>query len=135
MSLKNKVLLTGHLGASPNYKIVGDGIEMATFRMATTEKYKDQEKTEWHNIVAYKKLAEIVNQHLRKGSQVQVEGKLTYKESDGKFFTNIVINELNILTWPDQPKPESRKATTPLDENTNQFEPEPKLEDTDELPF
>ena len=77
----NKVILIGNLGVDPELRYTQSGTQMASFRMATTERWKGQdgqtqEQTEWHRIVAWGKLAEICGQYLRKGSRVYIEGKL-----------------------------------------------------------
>lgn len=77
----NKVILIGNLGADPEMKYTPGGTAICKFRIATTEVYKDregnpQERTEWHRIVAWAKLAEICSQYLTKGKQVYIEGSL-----------------------------------------------------------
>ena len=89
MSNLNKVLLMGRLGADPELRYTADGRPVASFRMATSESYKDksenwQEKTEWHSIVAWRFLAERVAEKLKKGSLVYVEGKIQSREYEGK---------------------------------------------------
>jgi len=89
MSNLNKVLLMGRLGADPELRYTADGRPVATFRMATSESYKDksdnwQEKTEWHSVVAWRFLAERVGEKLKKGSLVYVEGKIQSREYEGK---------------------------------------------------
>ena len=102
----NKVMLIGHLGKDPELKYTPSGVAVATFSIATSEQWKDQdgnqqEKTEWHNIVAWRKLAEIVGEYLKKGKKVYIEGKLqtrTY-EKDGvkRYVTEIVADQLIML--------------------------------------
>ena len=77
----NKVILLGNLGADPEMRYTADGTAVCNFRIATTERYKDrqgnmQERTEWHRVVAWRKLAEICGQYLAKGKQVYIEGKI-----------------------------------------------------------
>ncbi|RMG27624.1 MAG: single-stranded DNA-binding protein, partial [Gammaproteobacteria bacterium] len=77
----NKVILIGHLGADPEVRYMPSGGAVANVRIATSESWKDKqtgelrERTEWHNVVFYQRLAEIVGEYLRKGSQVYVEGR------------------------------------------------------------
>lgn len=103
----NKVILIGNLGADPEIRYFTDGTAVCNFRMATSENWTDKqtgekrEKTEWHRIVTFRRLAEICGQYLKKGSKVYVEGKLqtrTY-EKDGQthYATEIVANELQML--------------------------------------
>ena len=102
----NKVMLIGHLGKDPEMSYTPSGVAVCKFTLATNESYKGDdgnwiEKTEWHNIVAWRKLAEICSQYLKKGSKIYAEGKIqtdTY-EKDGKknYFTKIVMNEMTML--------------------------------------
>jgi single-strand DNA-binding protein len=89
MSNLNKVLLIGRLGADPELRYTADGTPVATFNMATSESYKDksgakQEKTEWHRVVAWRKLAEIAGEYLKKGRLVYIEGKIRTNEFEGR---------------------------------------------------
>lgn len=103
----NKVQLIGRLGADPELKYSPTGDAIVNFSLATTEKWKDknsgqnQEKTEWHRCVSFGKGAEILNQYLKKGSIVYVEGKITTnvveKDGDKRYFTNIVVKEFKFL--------------------------------------
>ena len=79
----NKFMIIGRLGKDPEIRTTASGKQLATFSVATSEKYTDksgnkQESTEWHNVVVWGKLAEICSQYLRKGSQAMFEGKITY---------------------------------------------------------
>jgi single-strand DNA-binding protein len=103
----NKVMLIGHLGKDPEIRATQSGTSVVTFTMATTERWKDkdgqmQEITEWHRIVAWRKLAEICGQFLHKGSKVYIEGKLQtrkWQDQNGndKYTTEIVANEMKML--------------------------------------
>lgn len=103
----NKVMLLGNLAAEPEYKILNSNTAVATVSMATNESYKDaqgntQDKTEWHKLVFWSKLADVVHQYLHKGSQVYVEGKLRtrdYTDQNGqkKYVTEIQVTELIML--------------------------------------
>lgn len=103
----NKVLLIGNLGKDPEFKYTPGGQAVATFSLATTEKFSDkggqrQERTEWHNIVAWGKTAELVNQYLKKGRTVYIEGRLTtrsWDDKDGvkKYKTEIVASSVLFL--------------------------------------
>lgn len=106
-ALKNKVQLIGNLGQNPEIKTLDGGKKMAKFSLATSEVYRNAQgekvkETQWHNIVAWGKVAEIVEKYLTKGSEVAVEGKLTnrtYNDKDGnkKYFTEVQVNELLML--------------------------------------
>lgn len=89
MSSVNKVILIGHLGRDPEVKFLEAGKAVANFSIATTESWKDsagakQERTEWHRIVAWGKLAELCGEYLAKGRQVYVEGKIQSRKYEGK---------------------------------------------------
>lgn len=100
----NKVMLIGHLGGDPDVKSVGE-TQLAKFSVATTKKWKDngeqKEKTEWHNIAAWGKLAELCGKYLKKGSKVFIEGELNYnkveKDGDTKYYTTIKMDTLEFL--------------------------------------
>ncbi len=103
----NKVILVGNLGKDPELRYTPSGAAVATFSIATTERYKDrdgnrQEKTEWHNIVAWRQLAEICGKYLHKGKQVYIEGKIqtrSYDDRDGnkRYITEIVADQMQML--------------------------------------
>ncbi len=106
-TLRNKVQLIGNLGKNPEIITLDSGKKLAKFSIATNESYKDSsgEKvtdTQWHNIVAWNKTAEIIEKYLQKGNEVAIEGKLTSrsyetKEGDKRYVTEIVCNELLML--------------------------------------
>ncbi|PCJ98933.1 MAG: single-stranded DNA-binding protein [Flavobacteriaceae bacterium] len=106
-ALRNKVQLIGNLGNDPEIVNLESGTKVAKFSIATTESYKNAqgekvEDTQWHNIVAWGKTAEIVENFLVKGKQVAIDGKLTYrsyetKEGEKKYITEIKCNELLML--------------------------------------
>jgi single-strand DNA-binding protein len=104
----NKVTLIGNLGRDPELSYTASGVAVAKFSIATNERWKDQEgnvqeRTEWHNIVAWRKLAEICGQYLKKGSKVYLEGKLQTRSWDDKnsgvkrYTTEIIADDLIML--------------------------------------
>lgn len=102
----NKVQLIGHLGDLPKVSHSENGTCIASFSIATTEKWKDkegnkQEKTEWHRCVAFRKMAEVIEKYLQKGSFVYVEGKLRHRTyiQDGinKYISEVYIEQLDML--------------------------------------
>lgn len=103
----NKVILIGRLGKDPDVKYTPAGDMVTTFSVATDESYKNREgekvqKTEWHKIVAWGKLAEICGEHLKKGSQVMVEGKLqtqSYEDKEGvkRYTTSVLLAHMEML--------------------------------------
>lgn len=105
----NKVMLIGHLGADPEIRYTANGSAVANINLATSESWKDresgerQERTEWHRVVMFAKLAEIAGEYLRKGSQVYVEGRLQtrkWQDRDGhdRYTTEIVASEMQMLS-------------------------------------
>jgi len=89
MSSLNKVMLIGRLGKDPDIRVTQDGVSVANFSLATSDFYPDksgarQERTEWHNIVAWNKLADLAKRYLVKGRQVYVEGRIRTREWDDK---------------------------------------------------
>ncbi len=103
----NKVILVGRLGKDPETRYMTNGEAVTNATLATSENWKDksgekQEKTEWHNLVFYRRLAEIAGEYLKKGSQVYVEGKLQTrkwqtKEGQDRYTTEIIVNEMQML--------------------------------------
>ena len=106
-ALRNKVQLIGNLGNDPEIVNLESGSKLAKFSIATNETYKNAQgekvtDTEWHNVVAWGKIADIVENYLTKGKEVAIEGKLTSrsyetKEGDKKYITEIRCNELLLL--------------------------------------
>ncbi|HTO92858.1 MAG TPA: single-stranded DNA-binding protein [Bacteroidota bacterium] len=104
----NKVMLIGNLGKDPELRFTSSGVPVATFTIATNESWKDQEgnlqeRTEWHNIVAWRKLAEICGEWLKKGKKVYIEGRIQTRSYDDKntgakkYITEIVADSMIML--------------------------------------
>lgn len=104
----NKAILIGNLGADPELKYTASGTPMCTFRIATSESFKDregnqQERTEWHRVVAWGKLGEIAAQYLAKGRQVYIEGRISTRSWEDKnsgekrYMTEIVARDIQFL--------------------------------------
>jgi single-strand DNA-binding protein len=102
----NRVVLIGNVGKDPDVRYTASGIPVATFSLATSEIWKDkdgnqQERTDWHNIVAWRKLAEIIQEIVKKGSRVLVEGKIQNrsfeKNGERRFITEIVADNILLL--------------------------------------
>lgn len=136
----NKVILIGRVGKDPEVRHLESGVSVARFTLATSEKYTNKngekvETTEWHNIVVWRKLAEIVEKYIKKGRQIYLEGKITTRsyEKDGstKYFTEIVANNIQML---DSKKENSSAPVS--NENSNAPQKEDIIEEeTDDLPF
>lgn len=107
MASVNKVILVGNLGRDPEVRYMPNGDAVANYSIATTETWKDkngmrQEKTEWHNIVMYRRLAEIAGEYLKKGSSVYIEGRLQTrkwqdKQGNDRYTTEIVADQMQML--------------------------------------
>lgn len=121
----NKVILIGNLGKDPDIRYTAGGAAVANVTIATNESWKDkntgemQEKTEWHNVVFFSRLAEIVGEYLKKGSQVYIEGRLQTrkwqdKSGNDRYTTEIVANEMQMLGGRSgSGMPESRPDSSP----------------------
>jgi len=131
----NKVLLIGHLGKDPEVSYTASGVAVAKYSIATNERWKDQdgntqERTEWHNIVAWRKLAEICGQYLKKGSKVYLEGRLQTRSWDDKntgvkrYTTEIIADDLIML--------DSKGGSM---EDTGRTAEEPATPEKEDLPF
>lgn len=123
----NKVILIGRLGRDPELRYMANGEAVCNFSVATSESWKDsngqkQERSEWHNITMYRKLAEIAGQYLTKGSQVYLEGKIQSRKYQGKdgierTAYEIIANEMKMLggnaqTPAQTPAPKPQQAQT-----------------------
>jgi single-strand DNA-binding protein len=146
----NKVILVGNLGKDPELRYTPSGAAVATFSLATSERYKDksgemQEKTEWHNIVVWRQLAEICGKYLHKGKQIYIEGRIqtrSYDDRDGnkRYITEIVADQMQMLGRAGEdnggysrPSGESRqgRAAAPAREEFA----EPPFNPDDDIPF
>jgi single-strand DNA-binding protein len=98
----NKVILLGHTGKDPEIKTLSSGKKVASFSLATSEKYQDKEVTQWHSVTAWDKLAEILEKYVKKGQLLYVEGKITYrsyddKDGNKKYVTDIVASQIQMI--------------------------------------
>ena len=109
MKSVNKVILVGNLGKDPEIKYTPQGRAVAKFSLATNERYKDkdgqwQDRTEWHNIVLWERLAEIAGEYLKKGGKVYIEGRIRTDSWDDKqtgqkkYMTNIIGSDIVLLS-------------------------------------
>lgn len=129
----NKAILIGHLGADPQVRYMPNGDAVANVNLATNETWKDRntgqtmERTEWHRLVFYRGLAQVVGQYLKKGAQIYVEGRLRTRqwEKDGvkHYTTEVIVDDMQMLDRnPDggaaRPSPEEnrRAASSPYDD-------------------
>ncbi len=143
----NKVILIGNLGADPEIRHTASNVAVTTLRLATTERYKDrngerQERTEWHNVVMWRGLAEIAERYLRKGSTIYVEGRLETRSWDDKsgqkrYTTEVIATDMTMLDsrgegsgssgGADEPPPPQEPDTAPPGQDQD--------DGGDELPF
>ncbi|WP_201983685.1 single-stranded DNA-binding protein [Hymenobacter rubidus] len=140
----NKVILVGNLGKDPEVRHLEGGVSVAHFTLATNDYYKDKqgnrvERTEWHNISAWRGLADMADKYLKKGQQVYIEGKLRtrqYQDKDQqtRYITEIIADEISMLGGrPQGPgtTPNEANGAAPA-EAGHTFRQEPEL---DQLPF
>jgi single-strand DNA-binding protein len=136
----NKVILVGNLGKDPEVRHLEGGVSVANFTLATNEYHKDKngnriERTEWHNITAWRGLAEVAEKYLRKGHQVYIEGRIRtrqYQDKDNqtRYITEIVADEMTMLGGKPQGDGAVNQAAPTPEAQTFRQEPE-----MDQLPF
>lgn len=139
----NKVQLIGRVGKDPEIRYTNGGKAIANFSIATSESYKDKqtgekvEKTEWHNISAFDRLAEIIGEYVKKGALLYVEGKIQTRkyEKDGveRYATSILIHEMKMLggrSEGDNQQPQQRRAASTAPAQGGSFD-----DMDDDIPF
>lgn len=136
----NKAILVGRLGRDPEVRYTPDGTAVANFSIATSEEWKDKdtgdkrERTEWHRIVAFRRLGEVCGEYLSKGRQVYIEGRIQTREWEDKdgnkrYTTEIVASQMQMLGSRDDIKPASgARMSSPS------APPTPEIPD-DDIPF
>jgi single-strand DNA-binding protein len=128
----NKVFLLGNVGKDPEIRTTGGGTAVANFSLATSDRFQDQQgnwqdRTEWHNLVAFKRLAEIVRDYVKKGTKLFIEGKIQTRSWDDKetgvkkYRTEIIVNELSLLSGREEGGGSSRSSSAPS--NMDQRQP------------
>ena len=130
----NKVILMGNLGRDPEVRFMPNGDAVCNFSIATTDSWKDkagerQEKTEWHNIVMYRRLAEIAGEYLKKGRPVYLEGRLQTrkwqtKEGQDRYTTEVIADSMQMLGGRDGAPAQESRPSAQLD-NKNEFDQTP----------
>ena len=136
MASVNKVFLIGNLGRDPEVRYTGSGTAVASLSLATTERFKNkkgewEDRTEWHNVIFWGRLAEVAGEHLSKGKTVYIDGRLQtrkWQDRDGKdrYTTEIVAEKMVML---------SRKEGAKFGEPSEEFNGGPGFADKDEIPF
>lgn len=137
----NRVTLIGAVGQDPESRFTAQGLQITSFSLATSEKRKDKDEvTQWHNCVAFGKLAEIVQQYVVKGSKLYLDGAIQYQtyEKDGekRFATKIVVNDISMLSPASGQAPQgAQKArSTARPASSSNASPQDAFEDS-EIPF
>jgi len=136
----NKAILIGNLGKDPETITTASGVSVCKFSLATTEKVKDEKKTEWHRITAWGKLADICGQYLTKGKLVYIEGRIQTREWEDKEgvkrqTTEIVANEMRMLGSKQEGQaPDKPRKPEPNVHYGKAGEPVPPMDD-DDMPF
>ncbi len=145
----NKVMLIGNLGKDPEMRYTPAGVPVASFSMATSESWRDQdgntqERTEWHNIVAWRKLAEICAEYLKKGKKVYIEGRIQTRSYDDKntgqkrYITEVIADNMIMLDGgggAQRSAGEGGQASGRTPEVQGAQESEPGKSPDDDLPF
>lgn len=131
MGYLNKVMLIGRLGRDVEKKLTNSGARVATLSIATTDVFNDrqgnrQERTEWHKVVMWEKMADLAEQYLRKGSQVYVEGSLRtqeWQDKDGnrRFTTEVVANRMQFLDSRDSGQKPNTEAPQQTEKKADEF--------------
>ena len=134
----NKCILIGNVGKDPEVRNLQGGAKVATITLATTEKFKDREETEWHTVTIWNNLADVVEKYVKKGSQLYIEGrikteKFTGKDGNDKYATRIIASSLQLLGKKESSPAEPTQQRVPLYQQAAQVPAAP--EPTDDLPF
>jgi single-strand DNA-binding protein len=130
----NKVFLLGNVGKDPEIRSTGGGTAVANFTLATSDRFQDQQgnwqdRTEWHNLVAFKRTAEIVRDYVKKGSKLYIEGKIQTRSWDDKetgakrYRTEIIVNDLTLLSGRDDGGAYTRSSAANAAVNEDQRQP------------
>ena len=137
----NKVILIGNVGSDPAIRTVGDN-KVANFNLATTERFKDREETEWHNIAVWGKQAEVVEKYVKKGSPLYIEGRIktekyTDKEGNDRYMVRIIASGIQLLGKRESDAPASAPAPAPAQPMRARTTPLPVAGEPegDDLPF
>jgi single-strand DNA-binding protein len=147
----NKVFLLGNVGKDPEVRATSGGMSVANFSLATSDRFQDQQgnwqdRTEWHNLVAFKRLAEIARDYVKKGTKLFIEGKIQTRSWDDKetgvkkYRTEIIVLELSLLSGREDGGGSSRSSNAPSNADqrqpaaTDEYSQAAEISD-DDIPF
>lgn len=141
----NKVILIGNVGADPEVRYLDGGVAVANLRLATTESYKNKngekvDQTEWHNIVLWRGLAEIVEKYVKKGMRLYIEGRIRTRSWDDqngvkRYTTEIYADNMQMLSFGRQDGSDMPNRTTAANAASSAPMTTPAPDDSDDLPF
>ena len=140
----NKVIIVGNLGQDPEIKYTAGGAAVTTLSIATSDSWKDkdsgmdQERTEWHRVVLWRRLAEVAGEYLKKGSKVYIEGQLQTRkwEQDGqtRYTTEIIAKDMQFLDSRGSSNNESTQKSSEMNDQSAADVPDSAIDD-DDIPF
>ena len=140
----NKVILVGNLGQDPEVKFTAGGAAVTTLNIATSDSWKDKdsgmdkERTEWHRVVLWRRLAEIAGEYLKKGSKVYIEGQLQTRkweqEGQTRYTTEIIARDMQFLDSRGNSNTSSTQKSSEMDDQSASDVPDSAIED-DDIPF
>ena len=140
----NKVIIVGNLGQDPEIKYTAGGAAVTTLSIATSDSWKDkesgmdQERTEWHRVVLWRRLAEIAGEYLKKGSKVYIEGQLQTRkweqEGQTRYTTEIIARDMQFLDSRGNSNTSSTQNSSEMDDQSASDVPDSAIED-DDIPF
>ena len=140
----NKVIIVGNLGQDPEIKYTAGGAAVTTLSIATSDSWKDkdsgmdQERTEWHRVVLWRRLAEVAGEYLKKGSKVYIEGQLQTRkweqEGQTRYTTEIIARDMQFLDSRGSSNNESTQKSSEMEDQSASDVPDSAIED-DDIPF
>ena len=140
----NKVIIVGNLGQDPEIKYTAGGAAVTTLSIATSDSWKDkdsgmdQERTEWHRVVLWRRLAEVAGEYLKKGSKVYIEGQLQTRkweqEGQTRYTTEIIARDMQFLDSRGSSSNESTQKSSEMNDQTAADVPDSAIDD-DDIPF
>jgi len=133
----NKAILLGRIGKTPEARYAASGTAVVNFSLATSERFKGEEQTTWHNVVAFGKTGEFIEKYFSKGDLILVEGKIqnrSYDDKDGnkRYVSEVVVNQADFV--PGSQKKEGQRTAEPQTGQAPAFE-EPPFNPDDDIPF